>query len=193
METPRVFGMFLCARKITLETQFYTVSFTLSVCWGLLDERFSQTLVLWYGLRRRKWHFWTILDCSVYESFRTDKKSSCLWHHCVGQLGASLIERNVFRVKSGLVTASKWWLELCVHRRQQRADNGLNSPANQDAADQMSCIYLPLSELKYPLFYMAWGCDISSIISSIISKRQCLHDGYVLQSGGLVLPGGTEM
>lgn len=48
MVTPRVFGVFLCAGKITLETQVYTVS----VCWGLLDEReeatciFSQTLVL---------------------------------------------------------------------------------------------------------------------------------------------------
>lgn len=77
------------------------------------------------------------------------------------------------------MTASKWWLELRVHRRQQRADDGLSSPANRDAAaDQTSCIYLPLSELKYPLIYMTWGCDISSIISSIISKRQCLHDGY---------------
>lgn len=65
METPRVFWLFLCAGKITLKTQFYTVS----VSWGLLDEGeeatciFSQTLVLWYGLRRRKWHF-----------FSTDKK-----------------------------------------------------------------------------------------------------------------------
>lgn len=106
------------------------------------------------------------------------KKSGWLRHHCWA-ICASLVDRNVLRVKSGLVTASKWWLELPVHRRQQRADNGVSSPANRDAAaDQLSCIYLPLSELKYPLIYMAWGCDISSIISSIISKRQCLHDGY---------------
>ena len=66
---------------------------------------------------------------------------------------------------------------------QEAADQ--NSPATRDAAtDAMSCIYLPLYEPKYPLIYMAWGCDINGTISSIISKRQCLRDGCVLQEGG---------
>lgn len=69
-----------------LHCKFYTECMLGFIGWTWGGEVFfSQTLVLWYGLRRRKWHFWTILDCSVYESFRTDKKSGCLWHHCVGQ------------------------------------------------------------------------------------------------------------
>lgn len=76
METQPLMGF--SAGKITLETEFSTVS----ECWGLLDKCeeatwiFSKTLVLWFALRRRKWHFWTILDCSVYESFRTGKKKN---------------------------------------------------------------------------------------------------------------------
>lgn len=108
---------FFFPQKITLETEFSTVS----VCWGLLDEHeeatwiFSQTLVLWYGLRRRKWPFWTILDCSQRilqdggkngEKIRLSAPSLC-WPIC-----ASLVDRNVLRIKSGSVTASEWWLEL---------------------------------------------------------------------------------
>lgn len=146
METPSIWCVSLL-EKITPETEFSTVS----VCWGLLDEReeatwiFSQTLVLWYGLRRRKWHFWTILDCSVNESFRMGGKNPAVCAIIVwGNLRFSRWQK-CFENKEWVGDSQRTMTGALVHRRQQRADNGLNSPAHWDAAaDHISCIYICL-------------------------------------------------
>lgn len=81
---------------------------------------------------------------------------------------ASLADRNVrLRSTSRLATASKRWLELRVHTRQQRAKSGPNCPANRDAAADLAYIFLRRS---IPSFTWLQAVTLAALLAALSAK-----------------------
>lgn len=81
---------------------------------------------------------------------------------------ASLGDRNVrSRLKRQLALASKRWLELRVHTRQQRAESGTNCPANRDAAADFAYIFLSWS---IPSFTWLQAVTLAALLAALSAK-----------------------
>lgn len=112
---------------------------------------FSLTLFTsWYGLRRRKWPFQIVASANPSGLIKKKKKSSRLWRRCVGPLCFSCWQKCVeIRICPHGAAESRQWTELSSSRRRcSRSD----------------------VRSEHPVIDVASGCDISTIISSIISK-----------------------